>query len=223
MSFSLAITSGAAGVANQRPVARCGHSTSVNFTEIVPAGGSTGSERADHHDFLFVVIAEREVCVVSAGWLHAESLVHAPILLCGYAGAVERPSRRHGRRELRSAVTGPQLPLSQTRESQFVDWAAEAASHAKSLWQEELAQVRFRVSDLPALLADDADRVPLWQINRDRDEITLFRLVYERLLRPQLDDEWQERFAVEGAVYRAVAEYLGKDPWEVAPDRYRHG
>lgn len=195
----------------------------MDFTKIVPARCGCWSKGPDHHDFFSIVIAEREVCVVTAGWLHAESLVHGAILLCGYAGGVERPSRRHGRRELRSAVTGPQLPLAQTRESQFVDWAAEAASHAKSLWQEELAQVRFRVSDLPARLADDADRVPLWQIDRDRDEITLFRLVYERLLRPQLDDEWQERFAVEGAVYRAVAEYLGKDPWEVAPDRYRHG
>ncbi|MGO3648251.1 hypothetical protein [Agrococcus casei] len=134
-----------------------------------------------------------------------------------------RPSRRHGRRGMRSAVTGPELPLTVTRESQFVEWVSEAAAHAKSLWPEELARVRFQLSDVPRELPDDAGRVPLWHVDRELDVITVHRLVYEFMLRPQLEDDWHERFAVEGAVYRAVAEYLGRDPWEVAPDRFRHG
>lgn len=133
------------------------------------------------------------------------------------------PSRRHDRRSLRSAVTGPALPLTRTRESLFAEWVTEAAAHAKSLWPTELAQMRFRLSDLPAELPSNAERVPLWHVDRDLPAITMYRLVYERMLKPQLEDEWQERFAVEGAVYRAVAEFLGRDPWEVAPDRYRHG
>ena len=28
--------------------------------------------------------------------------------------------------------------------------------------------------------------------------------------------------AIEGAVFRAAAELIGRDPWEVAPDRWRH-
>ena len=124
---------------------------------------------------------------------------------------------------MRSAVTGPQLPLTSTRESLFVDWVSDAAAHAKSLWPEELATVRFRLSDVPRDLPQDVHRVPLWHVDRDADVITLFRVVYERMLRPQLEGDWHERFTVEGAVYRAVAEYLGRDPWEVAPDRYQHG
>jgi lambda repressor-like predicted transcriptional regulator len=27
---------------------------------------------------------------------------------------------------------------------------------------------------------------------------------------------------IESCVYRAVADLLGKDPWELAPGRYRH-
>jgi hypothetical protein len=27
---------------------------------------------------------------------------------------------------------------------------------------------------------------------------------------------------VESCVFRAVAELLGKDPWDLAPDRFRH-
>lgn len=124
---------------------------------------------------------------------------------------------------MRSAMTGRDLPLTSTRESQFADWVSEAAAHAKSLWPAELATVRFRLSDLPPSLPPEAERVPIWHIDRDLPSITMYRLVYERMLKPQLEDEWQERFAVEGAVYRAVAEFLGRDPWEVAPDRYRHG
>ena len=27
---------------------------------------------------------------------------------------------------------------------------------------------------------------------------------------------------IESCVFRAVAELLGKDPWDIAPERYRH-
>jgi hypothetical protein len=31
-------------------------------------------------------------------------------------------------------------------------------------------------------------------------------------------DDYHRRLAVEGTVFRAAAEYLGKEPWEVGPD-----
>lgn len=137
---------------------------------------------------------------------------------------MNRRRERHQRRELRSPVTGPYLPLTTTRELRFVEAVTDAASYVRALWRKELENVRFRVADLPdASQVQDDERVPLWSINRETSEITLYRLVYERFLAPTLEDEWQERFAAEGAVFRAAAEYLGKDPWEVAPDRFRHG
>jgi len=27
---------------------------------------------------------------------------------------------------------------------------------------------------------------------------------------------------IEGAVFRAAAQYLGKDPWDLGPDRFRY-
>ena len=36
------------------------------------------------------------------------------------------------------------------------------------------------------------------------------------------DDEWHRRSFIESCVFRAVAELLGKDPWDIAPERYRH-
>jgi hypothetical protein len=35
-------------------------------------------------------------------------------------------------------------------------------------------------------------------------------------------DDLHRRMMVESCVFRAVAELLGKDPWDLAPDRFRH-
>ena len=51
-----------------------------------------------------------------------------------------------------------------------------------------------------------------------------------------LDDDWKfvtsnetaqtswlhRRMMIEGAVFRAAAQYLGKDPWDLGPDRFRY-
>jgi hypothetical protein len=36
-----------------------------------------------------------------------------------------------------------------------------------------------------------------------------------------VDDEWQHRVLVEGWVLQAVGDLLGKDPWDLSPDRWR--
>jgi hypothetical protein len=36
------------------------------------------------------------------------------------------------------------------------------------------------------------------------------------------NDELHRRMLVESCVFRAVAELLGKDPWDLAPERFRH-
>ena len=137
---------------------------------------------------------------------------------------VRRARDRHQRREPRSAITGPFLPLTTTRELRFMDAVTDAAGYVRELWREELQGVSFKCADLPEQSSVDEDgRVPLWTIDRAAHEIVVYRLVYQRFLAPTLEDEWQERFAAEGAVFRATAEYLGKDPWEIAPDRFRHG
>ena len=35
-------------------------------------------------------------------------------------------------------------------------------------------------------------------------------------------DDLHRRMMVESCVFRAVAELLGKDPWDLAPERFRH-
>ena len=47
------------------------------------------------------------------------------------------------------------------------------------------------------------------------------RLPIERLSRLHRYDDLHKRMMVESCVFRAVAELLGKDPWDLAPGRFR--
>ncbi|MGA1813663.1 MULTISPECIES: metallopeptidase family protein [unclassified Frondihabitans] len=146
---------------------------------------------------------------------------------------------RHGRGP-RSSVAGPHLPFLETRIDRFDDIVASAAQYLRELWPDELEGVVFEVAGLPAgvtaeLTADERSRAPgsagaprldRWRVDVVRRRILLYRLPIERLARPHEtrsvgDDPWQHRMLVEGYVFRAVGDFLGKDPWELAPDRYR--
>lgn len=126
---------------------------------------------------------------------------------------------RHGR-GIRSAVTGPHLPLLRTRADVFDMTVASAAGYLKDIWPQELANVRFEVAALPAELGH-SDHVDRWLVSASEGRIVLFRLPIERLARLHKHDELHRRMMIESCVFRAVAELLGKDPWELAPDRFR--
>lgn len=136
--------------------------------------------------------------------------------------ASSRPGSRdrHGR-GLRSAVTGPHLPILRTRTDVFDLTVSSAAGYLRDLWPSELADVRFEVAALPSprTVTDHVDR---WAVSVPERRITLFRLPIERMARLHVNDELHRRMVIESCVFRAVAELLGKDPWELAPDRFRH-
>ncbi len=133
-----------------------------------------------------------------------------------------RSRRRHGR-GIRSSVAGPVLPLLASRETWFEDVAADAADYLLGKWPDELRGVRFLSADMPPRsIASRVQEVPQWSIDRQRKRVVIYRLPIQRLLKLHADDEWHRRNAIEGCVFRAGAEYIGRDPWEVAPDRFRH-
>jgi hypothetical protein len=127
---------------------------------------------------------------------------------------------RHGR-GLRSAVTGPHLPLLQTRADVFELTVASTAEYLKDLWPDELAKVSFEVAGLPTGVGSTG-RVDRWQVIAAERRVILFRLPIERLARLHRHDELHRRMMIESCVFRAVAELLGKDPWDLAPERFRH-
>ncbi|HEY9499515.1 MAG TPA: metallopeptidase family protein [Terrimesophilobacter sp.] len=125
---------------------------------------------------------------------------------------------RHGR-GIRSAVTGPQLPRLHTRADLFEATVASTAEYLRDLWPAELATVHFEIAVLPAA---EVGRVQRWLVIPQERRIILFRLPIERLAKLHRNDDLHRRMMVESCVFRAVAELLGKDPWDLAPERFRH-
>ena len=127
---------------------------------------------------------------------------------------------RHGRhgREGRSPVVRPPLPPLDTRIDRFDLAVGTAAEFLRSAWT-DLRDVSFEIADMP--MATDDDGIPRWTILRDEKRIILYRLPIERLSHLHRDDELHRRMMIEGSVFRAAAEYLDRDPWDLGPERFR--
>ena len=130
-----------------------------------------------------------------------------------------RPGRhgRHGR-EGRSAVVRPPLPPLETRVDRFDMAVGSAAEFLRGSW-EDLRDVRFEMADMPP--ATDAEGIPRWTTVPAEKRIVLYRLPIERLGHLHRDDDAHRRMMIESCVFRAAAEYLGRDPWDLGPDRFR--
>ncbi len=127
---------------------------------------------------------------------------------------------RHGR-GIRAAVTGPRLPLLRTRATVFESTVAATAAYLKELWPDQLTGLRVEIADLPDT-SQGPGRLRRWATNPAEKSIVLYRLPIERLARLHRKDDLHRRMMVESCVFRAVAELLGKDPWDLAPERFRH-
>lgn len=130
-----------------------------------------------------------------------------------------RPARhgRHGR-EGRSPVVRPPLPPLETRAERFDLAVGTAAEFLRSAWP-ELRDVSFEVGDMPA--ASDEDGIPRWTTLAAEKRIIVYRLPIERLSHLHRNDELHRRMMIESCVFRAAAEYLGRDPWDLGPERFR--
>lgn len=131
-----------------------------------------------------------------------------------------RPPARHGR-GLRTPVTGPVLPPLTSRILLFEDTVASMAEYLLDLWPEELRDVRFEVAGLPAGSVGD-EGVDRWAVDPRARRVILYRVPIERLTRFHVRDEHHLVLVIESCLVRAVAELLGRDPWDLAPERYRH-
>ncbi|WP_426183952.1 hypothetical protein [Microbacterium sp. TWP3-1-2b2] len=129
-----------------------------------------------------------------------------------------RRGARHGRhgRLGRSEVVRPPLAPLEGRIDRFDVTIGTAVEFLRGTWP-ELQEVRFEIGALP--MSPDPTGIPRWQIDREGRRIVLFRIPIERLLPPGHDDAMHRRIAIESAVFRAAAEYVGKDPWEFGSDQ----
>jgi hypothetical protein len=95
---------------------------------------------------------------------------------------------------------------------------AATVSYLKGQWPEELATLRVDVVGMPH--ESESPRVPRWSLNRATRTIRIYRHPIERLGKLHRDDRWHKRVMIESVVFSAVAEMLGTDPWQLAPERF---
>lgn len=128
-----------------------------------------------------------------------------------------RRGARHGRhgRLGRSEVVKPPLAPLDGRIDRFDLTVGTAVEFLRGTWP-ELQDVRFEIGALPSYDADG--EVPRWHLDREQRRIVLFRIPIERLLPPGHDDAAHRRMAIESAVFRAAAEYVGREPWDLGHD-----
>lgn len=128
---------------------------------------------------------------------------------------------RHGRhgREGRSPIVRPPLPPLETRTERFDLTVGSTAAFLRDAWP-ELRQVHFEVADMPP--GPDPEGIPRWKVFAHERRIVLYRLPIQRLSRLHRDDEPHRRMMVESCVFRAAAEYLDRDPWDLGPERFRY-
>jgi hypothetical protein len=112
-------------------------------------------------------------------------------------------------------VVRPPLAPLDGRIDRFDLTVGTAVEFLRGTWT-ELQDVRFEIGAMP--LYESGDEVPRWYLDRDNRRIVLFRLPIERLLPPGHDDAAHRRMAIEGAVFRAAAEYVGREPWDLGHD-----
>lgn len=108
-----------------------------------------------------------------------------------------------------------------TRTDVFDMTVASTAGYLRDLWPDELTGVRFEVASLPPD-PTESGVVDRWLVLAPQRRIILFRLPIERMARLHRRDELHRRMLIESCVFRAVGELLGKDPWDLAPERFRH-
>jgi hypothetical protein len=131
-----------------------------------------------------------------------------------------RGRNRHGR-GIRSSVTGPFLPPLRSRIDLFDTTVATTVDYLRSMLPDDLSQVRFEVAPGPDSVLDGVG-VERWFVDQQQRRVVLYRLPIQRLTRLHQNDDLHKRMIIESCVFRAIAELLGKDPWDLAPDRFRH-
>ena len=137
------------------------------------------------------------------------------------APAPVRAQRRHGRRGMRSSITGAGLPDPNARVLRFEADARGAVELLQSSFPDELRGVQIGFQTAPTGRGES--RLPLfYSIDRAARTIIMYRMPIQRAKGLHVDDAEHRRFFVGHCVHRAVCEYLGRDPWDVLPGRFEH-
>ncbi|MFM6974768.1 MAG: hypothetical protein ACKOXM_06555 [Agromyces sp.] len=130
-------------------------------------------------------------------------------------------SRRRGRhgRALRSSLVGRYLPPIRTRRDEFNVIVSQTVDFVRGNLPAEMSDVTVFVAAAPAE-AVHGDHIDRWGMNAEARSVTLYWMPIARFDFKHGDTDLQRRMMIEGYVFRALAELLGKDPWDLARARF---
>ncbi|XPP26622.1 MAG: hypothetical protein ACNYNX_00115 [Leucobacter sp.] len=131
------------------------------------------------------------------------------------------PHRRHGRRPIRSSITGPDLPDLDSRVLRFEIAARGALDVMRHALETQLRGVQIGFSTVP-MGNVQSDAPMYYSVDRTARTIVLYRMPIQRARVLHVDDAEHRRLFIEHCVYRAVCDYLGRDPWDLLPGRFDH-
>lgn len=89
------------------------------------------------------------------------------------------------------------------------------------MFADELRDVQIGFQTVPSGLGE-SEAPMLYSVDRKLRTIMLYRMPIQRARGLHVDDDEHRRYFVEHCVYRAVCEYLGREPWELLPGRFDH-
>lgn len=131
-------------------------------------------------------------------------------------------SRRHGRRAIRSSLSGSQLPNPDGRVLRFELVARAALELIRRELGDELAGVRIGFTTVPSGGGGESQLPMFYTIDRQARTIMLYRVPIQQAKGLHVDDLEHRRLFIGHCVHRAVCEYLGRAPWEVTPGIFDH-
>ena len=118
-------------------------------------------------------------------------------------------------------MTGPALKNPGSRVARFEAEARAVVQFLQHTFPAELHGVEIGFQTVP-VAGGDSSMPMLYTIDRKARSIMLHRAPIQRARGLHVDDDEHRRYFVEHCVYRAVCEYLGREPWELLPGRFDH-
>jgi hypothetical protein len=125
---------------------------------------------------------------------------------------------RHGR-GLRRPILAGKVTTGHAKATRFTEAVSVVCFFLKEQFPDEFGKLTWVAQDTPEVTGDEVRR---WDADRDKCEITIYRVPIERLGHSRRMDPNHERMHAEQAVFEAAGYLTDSDPWRFY-ERWQQG